>query len=74
MFSVEKIKNMNVHVPKKIAEKYPHIEFRGKPKSFKNRTIIEAYNPAVKLKLQYSFEEDFFWFSGQIPDYILNIT
>ena len=73
MFSVEKIKNMNVHVPKKIAEKYPHIEFRGKPKRFKNRTIIEAYNPAANLKFQYSFEEDFFWFSGQIPDYILNV-
>ena len=74
MFLIETIKNMNVHVPKQIAEKYPHIEFRGKPKRFKNRTIIEAYNPAVKIKLQYSFEEDFFWFSGQIPDYILNVT
>lgn len=62
---------MNVHVPKEIAEKYPHIEFRGKRRLIKNRTIIEAYNPATDLTFQYSFEEDFFWFSGQIPDYIL---
>jgi hypothetical protein len=74
MFLIGTIKNMNVHVPKEITKKYPHIEFRGKPKRFKNRTIIEAYNPAVKIKLQYSFEEDFFWFSGQIPDYILDVT
>ena len=74
MFLIGTIKNMNVHVPKEITKKYPHIEFRGKPKRFKNRTIIEAYNPAVKLKLQYSFEEDFFWFAGQIPDYILDVT
>jgi hypothetical protein len=64
---------VNIHVPEEVRKKYPHIEFRGKPKRFKNRTIIEAYNPAVKIKLQYSFEEDFFWFSGQIPDYILNV-
>jgi len=65
---------LNIHVPEEIRKKYPHIQFRGKPKRFKNRTIIEAYNPATNLKFQYSFEEDFFWFSGQIPDYILDVT
>jgi hypothetical protein len=65
---------LNIHVPKEIAEKYPQMEFRGKRKRFKNRTIIEAYCPATSLKFQYSFEEDFFWFSGQIPDYTLSIT
>jgi hypothetical protein len=64
---------LNIHIPKEIAEKYPQMEFRGKRKHFKNRTIIEAYNPATNLKFQYSFEEDFFWFSGQIPDYILDV-
>jgi hypothetical protein len=62
---------MNTHVPAAIKYKYPQFEFRGKPKIIKDRTIIEAYNPTTDMKFHYSFEEDFFWFVGQIPDYKL---
>ena len=62
---------MNIHVSEKIKTKYPHIEFRGKQKQIKNRIVIEAFNPATNQTFFYSFEEDFFWFAGQIPDYKL---
>ena len=62
---------MNIHVSEKIKTKYPHMEFRGKQKQIKNRIVIEAYNPATNQTFFYSFEEDFFWFAGQIPDYKL---
>jgi hypothetical protein len=62
---------MNIHVSEKIKTKYPHMEFRGKQKQMKNRIVIEAYNPATNQTFFYSFEEDFFWFAGQIPDYKL---
>lgn len=62
---------MNIHVSEKIKTKYPHMEFRGKQKQVKNRIVIEAFNPATNQTFFYSFEEDFFWFAGQIPDYKL---
>jgi len=62
---------MNIHVSEKIKTKYPHMEFRGKQKQIKNRIVIEAYNPATNQTFFYSFEEDFFWFAGQIPNYKL---
>jgi len=65
---------MNIHVPQDIKEKYPHIEFRGKVRIMNDRNVIEAYNPAIDVTFFYSFEEDFFWFAGQIPDYKLQKT
>ena len=62
---------MNVHVPDELKVKYPHMEFRGKQRILNNRTVIEAYNHATNQNFFYSFEEDFFWFSGQIPDWKL---
>lgn len=62
---------MNIHVPEDIKNKYPHMEFRGKVRTVKDRNIIEAYNPATEDTFFYSFEEDFFWFAGEIPDYKL---
>ena len=62
---------MNIHVPEDIKNKYPHMEFRGKIRTVKGRNIIEAYNPATEITFFYSFEEDFFWFAGEIPDYKL---
>jgi hypothetical protein len=62
---------MNVHVPKEISDKYPNMEFRGKKRNLKDRIVIEAFNPITNQNFYYSFEEDFFWFSGQIPDYKL---
>lgn len=62
---------MNLHVPKEIVDKYPNMEFRGKQRNLKNRVVIEAFNPTTNQNFYYSFEEDFFWFSGQIPDYKL---
>ena len=62
---------MNIHVSEKIKTKYPHMEFRGKQKQIKNRIVIEAFNPATNQTFFYSFEEDFFWFAGQIPAYKL---
>lgn len=62
---------MNTHVPDEIKDKYPQMEFRGKQRILKDRVVIEAYNPTTSTNYFYSFEEDFFWFSGQIPDYKL---
>ncbi len=62
---------MNIHVPEDLKNKYPHMEFRGKVRIVKDRNIIEAYNPATESTFFYSFEEDFFWFAGEIPDYKL---
>ncbi len=62
---------MNTHVTDAIKNKYPQFEFRGKPRIIKDRTVIEAYNDATNTKFHYSFDEDFFWFAGQIPDYKL---
>jgi len=62
---------MNIHVPEEIKNKYPHMEFRGKIRTIKDRPVIEAYNPVTEDTFFYSFEEDFFWFAGEIPDYKL---
>ena len=47
------------------------MEFRGKQRILNDRTVIEAYNHATEQNFFYSFEEDFFWFPSQIPDYKL---
>ena len=47
------------------------MEFRGKIRTIKDRPVIEAYNPVTEDTFFYSFEEDFFWFAGEIPDYKL---
>ena len=47
------------------------MEFRGKQRILKDRTVIEAINPTTDMRFFYSFEEDFFWFSDQIPDWKL---
>ena len=47
------------------------MEFRGKQRTLNDRTVIEAYNHATEQNFFYSFEEDFFWFAGQIPDWKL---
>ncbi len=62
---------MNIHVPEDLKNKYPHMEFRGKQREMNNRIVIEAYNPTTEVTFFYSFEEDFFWFAGEIPDYKL---
>lgn len=62
---------MNIHVPEDLKNKYPHMEFRGKIRTIKDRPVIEAYNPVTEDTFFYSFEEDFFWFAGEIPDYKL---
>ncbi len=38
---------------------------------YNDRIVIEAYNPVTEQSFYYSFEEDFFWMAGQIPDYKL---
>ena len=62
---------MNIHVPEDLKNKYPHMEFRGNIRTIINRPVIEAYNPVTEITFFYSFEEDFFWFAGEIPDYKL---
>ena len=62
---------MNIHVSDEVKNKYPHMEFRGKQRTINDRTVIEAYNHATNQNFYYSFDEDFFWFAGQIPDYKL---
>ena len=47
------------------------MEFRGKQRTMKDRTVIEAINHATGMRFFYSFDEDFFWFSDQIPDWKL---
>lgn len=47
------------------------MEFRGKQRILKDRTVIEAINHATGMRFFYSFEEDFFWFNDQIPDWKL---
>jgi hypothetical protein len=60
---------MNIYVPNHIKDKYPNIVFRRKSWKYKNRKIIEAVNYATKMKFYYSFDEDFFWFKNDIPDW-----
>ena len=62
---------MNIHVPEELKIKYPQYEFRGKQREINDRIVIEAYNPVTEQTFFYSFEEDFFWMAGQIPDYKL---
>ena len=62
---------MNTHVPDNIKNKYPQMEFRGKRRILKDRVVIEAHNPTTNTYYFYSFEEDFFWFMGEIPDWKL---
>ncbi len=65
---------MNIHVPEEIRNKYPHMEFRGKKRILKNRTVIEAYNHATNMNFFYSFEEDFFWMTNcELPDWKIRI-
>jgi hypothetical protein len=64
---------MNIHVTEEIRKKYPQYDFRGKHREMKGRIVIEAYNPTTNITCFYSFEEDFFWMSGQIPDYKLKV-
>jgi len=71
MENQEQTQIMNAHVPEEIKSKYPHMEFRGKQRQLNDRKVIEAYNPATNQTFFYSFDEDFFWFPGQIPDYKL---
>jgi len=65
---------MNIHVTEEIRKKYPHMEFRGKQREMKNRIVIEAYNNAINTTFFYSFDEDFFWFTDQVPEYKLPKT
>lgn len=61
---------MNTHVPDNIRNKYPNMEFVGKPMIIKDRTVIKADNPSTDMKFWYSFDEDFFWFrSDEMPDW-----
>ena len=62
---------MNTPVPEEIKSKYLYMEFRGKQRIINDRIVIEAYNHATEQNFYYSFEEDFFWFSGEIPNYKL---
>lgn len=63
---------MNIHVSDKIKRKYPQMEFRGKPRKIKERTVIEAVNNTINKKYYYSFDEDFFWFADcELPDWKL---
>jgi len=63
---------MNIHIPEEIRNKYPNMEFRGKSRSIKNRTVIEAINHATNMNFYYSFDEDFFWFANcEIPDWFM---
>jgi hypothetical protein len=62
---------MNIHAPEELKNKYPQYEFRGKQREINDRIVIEAYNPTTEQTFYYSFEEDFFWIAGQIPDYKL---
>ena len=48
------------------------MEFRGKPRIIKGRTVIEAVNHSTGMNFYYSFEEDFFWFKNcEIPDWFI---
>jgi len=63
---------MNIHVPEEIRRKYPNMEFRGKPKPMKGRTVIRAVNHATGMNFYYSFEEDFFWITDMgMPDWLM---
>ena len=63
---------MNIHVPEEVRNRYPNIEFREKPRTIKNRTVIEAINHTTDMNFYYSFEEDFFWFTNcEIPDWMI---
>lgn len=63
---------MNIHVSDEIRNKYPNMEFRGKPRNMKNRTVIEATNHSTGMNFYYSFEEDFFWFTNcEMPDWMM---
>ena len=63
---------MNIHISEEIKNKYPNMEFRGKPRNIKNRTVIEAFNHATNQNFYYSFQEDFFWFTNcEIPEWFI---
>ena len=63
---------MNIHVPEEVRNIYPNMEFRGKPRTIKNRTVIEAINHTTDMNFYYSFEEDFFWFTNcEMPDWMI---
>jgi hypothetical protein len=48
------------------------MEFRGKPKPMKGRTVIRAVNHATGMNFYYSFEEDFFWITDMgMPDWLM---
>ena len=63
---------MNSHVPLDIQNKYPNINFKGKPRIIKNRKVIKAVNPTTGMNFYYSFDEDFFWLTNcGIPDWFV---
>ena len=63
---------MNIHVPEEVRNRYPNMEFCGKPRTIKNRTVIEAINHTTDMNFYYSFEEDFFWFTNcEMPDWMI---
>jgi len=63
---------MNIHVPEEIRQKYPNMEFRGKPRQIKGRSVIEAVNHATDMRFYYSFDEDFFWFVDcEMPEWLM---
>lgn len=48
------------------------MEFRGKPRQIKGRSVIEAVNHATDMRFYYSFDEDFFWFVDcEMPEWLM---
>ena len=63
---------MNIHAPpKEIRDKYPCLEWRGKPFRYKNRIVYKAFHKTLETTLYYSPVEDFSWFPETIPDWFL---
>jgi hypothetical protein len=63
---------MNIHVPQQIIDKYPNMEFRGKPYAKDGRTVIRAENHSTGQSFWYSLEEDFFWFTDcEMPKWLI---
>ena len=66
----------NIHVPTAITDKYPGIEFRGKPFSIKNKNYIRAKYKGGWIQIYigeifyYCFEDDFFHFSTDFKNEI----
>ena len=53
-------------------DKYPNMEFRGKPYAKDGRTVIRAENHSTGQSFWYSLEEDFFWFTNcEMPKWLM---